>query len=117
MTMDIFTNTMPLSLLAVEAPAIYEELLQWDGEFEFWSAYGWCKVFGAAMKNSVLVYRAVKPPTRVVRWHNLYRDGWVGDAFLSRADVDGAAASDRIAVLRIERDEDGGNVTVDVEPV
>ena len=53
---------------------------------------------------------------RITTWHNVYRETEITGGYESRAKAD-AAAYKRLAVYRIERDEDGGNPEIFVEKV
>ncbi len=56
---------------------------------------------------------------RQVTWHNVYDDGEIGQGHSSRAEADNYARTScaRVAVYRIERDEDGKNPTLAEEAV
>ena len=55
-------------------------------------------------------------PKRITTWHNVYGI-FLGQGRLLRSNADNMAASDRLCVYRIERDEDGGNPEIFVEEV
>ena len=116
---DITKNTTPHGLLREIDPEAAAALEAWPHGWEYWSnpAREWRIAPDDCSFVSIAVYRAIPAPVRVVRWHNMHACGAIGYGYKSRKLADERAYSDCIAVLRIERDGDGSNVTVTVEAV
>ena len=111
---DITKNTTPHGLLREIDPEAAAALEAWPHGVEaFFDDEGRWKRLGRPSWQARYVFRAIPAPVRVVRWHNLYRDGSISIGYESSEDADSGKLGHRIAVLRIERDEDGGNVDVE----
>lgn len=115
---DITKNTTPHGLLREIDPEAAAALEAWPHGVEYYST-GKAKWVTTERPgwNLICVYRAIPASKRVVRWRNMYSDGLIAHGYCTREAADSAAIGGRIAVLRVEHDEDGGNVTVDVEAV
>ena len=47
-------------------------------------------------------------PKRITTWHNLYK-AYLSPSYRSRSEADRASTRNRLCVIRLEYDEDGGN--------
>lgn len=110
---DVTQNTTPHGLLREIDPEAAAALEAWPHGVQCWRRNGWEKIDDPSW-TWICVYRAIPAPVRVVRWANMYLSG-VGASCETREKAERTKCDNRIAVLRIERDKDGSNVTVTVE--
>ena len=82
-----------------------------DGDVESWTEDGTTVCLGVNPQQDLH-----DKPKRITTWHNLY-DCYLSLPYRSRSEVDRASTRNRLCVIRIERDEDGGNPEIFVEDV